>query len=363
MKIVKTPNYLFDAVVLLNRAVSGEDAEASGNRLSTSYGRETGESFKRECRPLVEIQNKVMEKLGDRENEVKLFFERFNVFDVYHPIGCSIALLIVGSDVLDCKATISEAKKGLFGLTAEQRIRRILRTIIMFGESYEKDKKLIDSAGTEDYMAFVGRLDIPSEQKWKMMELLNNFESYAEKVVSIIEIAEKTIEANIGIAEKLLNDCLSEVVGENAEPFRFASANDGEEICQPSLFAFEYEMALTKKNEDGSEVIVRYIGVLNKIMKRISTRSISLDEIISKSKVIADKSRLEILGRLKKANAYGQELADEFGLFPTTVYHHMARLIGTGLVDCTMEGTKSMYSLNREGIKAFLGDLQSYLLD
>lgn len=361
MKIIKSPNYMFDAVVLLSRAISGNGAEAVGNNVLTSYGKDTGESFKRESRPLIKIQNKVMEALRDREDDVRFLFERLGVFDVYNPIGCSVALLMVGSDLLDCKPTVEEAKNGLFGLTVEQRIRRIMRAVVNLGEN--KDKKLVDLAETNEYLAFVSSLEIQSEQKWRMIELLNNFEVYAEKVVTIIQITEKTIEENIGIAEKLLDGYMTEFVGENAEPFRLSYENDNAEICQPTLFAFEYEMAMTKTNDDGSRVVIRYIGVLNRIMKRLSTGSISLDEIISKSKVIADKSRLEILGRLKKSNAYGQELADEFGLYPTTVYHHMARLVGTGLVDCTIEGTKTIYSLNKECIKAFLNDLQSYLID
>ena len=65
-------------------------------------------------------------------------------------------------------------------------------------------------------------------------------------------------------------------------------------------------------------------------------------------KVIADETRLRILGLLAGRDFTGNELAGELGLTPPTVSHHMRRLTDAGIVVTTADAQRVIYALNTE---------------
>src|SRR4051812_34781465 len=62
-------------------------------------------------------------------------------------------------------------------------------------------------------------------------------------------------------------------------------------------------------------------------------------------KALADPMRLQILGLLAAKPRAGHELAEETGLKPPTISHHMRRLLVAGLVDYQPEAQSRIYAL------------------
>jgi DNA-binding transcriptional ArsR family regulator len=73
-----------------------------------------------------------------------------------------------------------------------------------------------------------------------------------------------------------------------------------------------------------------------------------LRRIVSMFKVLADESRLKILGVLAAGPRTGGELAELVGLRASTISHHLTRLKESGLVTVTKDGTSRVYTLDRE---------------
>lgn len=75
-------------------------------------------------------------------------------------------------------------------------------------------------------------------------------------------------------------------------------------------------------------------------------------------KALADPGRLSIIRLLSIRRYYVQELADELGLSPATLSHHLKILMQAMLVSVGIEGRRSYYSLNRGELGALAQELQ-----
>jgi hypothetical protein len=76
------------------------------------------------------------------------------------------------------------------------------------------------------------------------------------------------------------------------------------------------------------------------------------DELVTFFKVLADASRLKIVGLLARQPYSVEELAALLDLKPSTISHHLARLAEVKLVSARAEGYYSVYELDQEALQA-----------
>ena len=69
-------------------------------------------------------------------------------------------------------------------------------------------------------------------------------------------------------------------------------------------------------------------------------------------KVLADETRLKMIGVLAGRECSVEELATSLGVREPTVSHHLAKLKGLGLVRMRAEGTTHLYRLDAEALRA-----------
>ena len=65
-------------------------------------------------------------------------------------------------------------------------------------------------------------------------------------------------------------------------------------------------------------------------------------------KLLADQTRLEILGILLKEDSYVEKIACELSLTPATICYHLKKMESAGVVNCSRSQFYIIYSLNRE---------------
>ncbi|MCR8725455.1 DUF2087 domain-containing protein [Frigidibacter sp. ROC022] len=82
-----------------------------------------------------------------------------------------------------------------------------------------------------------------------------------------------------------------------------------------------------------------------------------LAELLALLKVLADESRLRLLGLLAQAPTSVEALAAALALKEPTVSHHLARLKSAGLVSMTQDGTRHLYALDAEALRRLSRDL------
>lgn len=76
------------------------------------------------------------------------------------------------------------------------------------------------------------------------------------------------------------------------------------------------------------------------------------EELVTFFKALADANRLKIVGLLAQRPYSGQELAALLDLKPSTVSHHLSRLVKAGLVSARAEGYYNLYELDRATLES-----------
>jgi biotin operon repressor len=83
------------------------------------------------------------------------------------------------------------------------------------------------------------------------------------------------------------------------------------------------------------------------------------EELVTFFKVLADASRLKIIGLLAQQPYSVEELAALLELKPSTVSHHLARLTEAGLVSARTQSYYNVYQLNKSALEAMSRELFS----
>lgn len=65
-------------------------------------------------------------------------------------------------------------------------------------------------------------------------------------------------------------------------------------------------------------------------------------------KLLADETRLKILGFLLKEDSYVEKIACELSLTPATICYHLKKMEAAGMVKCSRSQFYIIYSLNKE---------------
>ena len=82
-----------------------------------------------------------------------------------------------------------------------------------------------------------------------------------------------------------------------------------------------------------------------------------LQTILQFFKVLADESRLRLVGVLANGERGVDDLAATLGLTAPTISHHLSRLRAAGLVQMRREGTSHLYRLDTEALRALSKDV------
>lgn len=357
-------NPLLEVLIMLDRLQRGCDVGHTNEFVGKKYGTDVAEKINELSKPLIEIQSKVIEGLDIQSEKMNYLFGRTGVLSPKNPIGCSPASMILANEIFEGSTSIIDVEAKLKELSIEEKLKHIMATICM--ESTNETTS--NAAGLQDFLEYVKELSVSSEQKWRIIDTLMNFDCYAMELCSIFKNAEKILMDSVDLANDLIRESTSwlekadDMKEKVEQAVHFITDDSDENVVCPCLFAPECAITI-RYNGDGKKRSMIYIGVMMSIMQSMPTSEFDSLELVEKTKVLADRSRLDILAYIKNKPAYGQEIADEFNLYSTTISHHMSRLVGSGFVFSSSKGTKSIYSLDRESIGEFLDKLRHFLLD
>ena len=87
--------------------------------------------------------------------------------------------------------------------------------------------------------------------------------------------------------------------------------------------------------------------------------TIKTEHIVSISKALSDKNRVEIVKLLSKNELCACHLLEHFDITQPTLSHHMKQLTESGLVIVTKKGTWNHYSINKEKVEKYIEFLKN----
>lgn len=230
-----------------------------------------------------------------------------------------------------------------------------------------------------DVISRLMELDIDDGEKWKLQKIFFAQKEHQAKILPLLEKAEKCLrhfsEGLSSLTERFyhywtdlfqkhspvsyLHEMLEISLGEN--PLGFC--------LYPSLIMPNVSSIFVEIEDDGSykQMDVYRFGILFGEGFCLRTNNAYTDDgyeayLMQVLKLLADKSKFEILSYIRDKAAYGSQLAKHMNLTTATISHHMSALLNAGLVKMERIDTKVYYSSNKKALEEVLDYSKQVLL-
>ncbi|MDD4291368.1 MAG: metalloregulator ArsR/SmtB family transcription factor [Clostridia bacterium] len=309
--------------------------------LSKFYGL-CDDVFERYYDPMLEVFDYIRDNLTAPKDQIDLYFGKLESLDL--SIGI-IHMYVRYADSLGI-----EDLRERFSMKIQ-----ILCNLI--AEDLKKDN--FNASGLREFSEAINAedMDISDKTRLRLMDYLLCIKEYSVKMNAIVEEAitlfnEKKRELE-RIADKAAEEFGKEcdMAGGICNWLKNAglTINDDDftlyvSVMNPLIISAEHHAV-----KDCIHAV--HYGVLFDEIRRLMRNSKNGIEFAKKQfKSIGDSTRYNILCALKSGRKCGQELVELTGLTPATISHHMNDLSSYMLVDVSVDGKKTLYSLNEAEI-------------
>lgn len=199
-------------------------------------------------------------------------------------------------------------------------------------------------------------LNAPDATKVALLELSRNHRAAGERALACLRPIVAQLEANQAQLEQLAAPYLQQCTPLSELEFFTQLSHlrpDPDTVYTLHPFVFGADTNLTL--DEGPGHVRIYGGILRgELMELVSGRTSAQDQVCETYRLLGDSTRFDILCYLRGRTAYVQELSTRFGLSRNTIHHHMNKLADCGLVQCTIHGNRTYYSLDEEQVQLFL---------
>ena len=351
MEYVQSPNMLMEAMVILGAEANGFDQARLEERLR-SKGVDDLSVFRQHYAPFARLRGDILRQMKlDKRGALNALFVDLPGFQ-YNTTGAfSPAFLLLFAQAFTYNDDLDAFLNAAINRTPEQVARDILLTLDMWeGESCE------DAEHT--FTDVVLSMTVPAESRLALLDLHRNYREKIREAGKLLRPALAALEqegtALMELAASFGRELNQTGIETYLREITSLSLRDGVIYrVYPLLLGPDTNLFLDCPQADGSIVI--YCGVLRQLLLRlVSDTQGNVAQLCEAFHLLADRTRLEILLYLKDHPAYGQELADHFGLARNTIHHHMNKFYNAGLVTCTVEGSRVYYAPDREHLRALV---------
>lgn len=118
-----------------------------------------------------------------------------------------------------------------------------------------------------------------------------------------------------------------------------------------SYFAFNYYLLLNPDDSGKTLIILGYQADKNFLLEKADK-----DKLQRLFKILADKTRFDIICALNGRPYFTQELADKFSLAPSTVNYHLSAMLELDIVTIGRENHRVYYALKKDVFENLIGN-------
>ena len=240
----------------------------------------------------------------------------------------------------------------------------IQKEILKFVDCYEedhiftKDEDLIKEILNDNNLLikFLSQSKIPHEDKWNVIEILNNIQKFKDDFIELIKNYESKYSTFIKKHKKEIDEFYIELENKINQkgtdiqvPFlellNIKKANNV--FIIPSTF-YAYTILHNAKDKDNSYVVIgKYI---NKVFDARDRES-AVEKYVSVFKNLGDLNRYRFIKLLSQGEKYAQEIAEELKITSATVNYHANNLFLSNLLKMERYENKIYYSLNKDTLR------------
>ena len=237
---------------------------------------------------------------------------------------------------------------GLERTEPEEITRAFVR--VLAEEGREPDLPL-DAGGLIGLLRGAGHSDATC---WKLLLLLQSPKEHIRRLAELVQTNLDAYGQALAAAGPALERALKAFP--KGEFFCGRLCQGGEVF--PTLICPALELVSTAGTQ-----CVSYVGLFAGEVKRLlEQRRTAREAVLPALKALGDGSKFDILLSLGRAPKYNLELAEELGLTPATVSHHMSTLLILRLVQVEKRDGRVYYTLARDALRQVIRTLNGLFL-
>lgn len=344
MEYLSEYNLLLEALAYLGRRAAGYTTGWLLNRLRSRGVDNLAELEPLLC-PIGELMTRLDEAIAIEEARLHDLFGNLPGFP-YNSIGSySPGFLLLFPLVAD-------------GDLSERPKERLAGDLAMMLDIAEETTGQREMSG-EELSARVLAMSIPAQSKVAILELYHRPQPVLEQALALVNRVTAQLKKHRPLMERCavpFTKALEESGPDALVSRTSALRGDGKGPQQLRPFLFGMDTLLASPTQI-------YCGILRLQLQAALDSARSPEYNVYRAiKLLADQTRFEILCYLRDHNAYGQELAQKFGLSRNTIHHHMTKLLDAHLVKCTVDGNRTYYTADPETIAELLDRQRELLL-
>ena len=211
----------------------------------------------------------------------------------------------------------------------------------------------------EDIILFIENSGLEGTAKWKLMSIMKQPKKHVLQLIDTIHVNMEAFNKAVSAIRQPLSKLLDQ--------YNASQKNQSDKMF------FEMKNKLSQASNiyptlifPVSQIMFEescYYGLLSQeVIKQGQGHLYSKESLLLKLKALSDSSKLEILISLKSSPKYNLEIAQQMGLTPATMSHHMSVLLNCGFVDVEKRDGKVYYHIKEENIKGMIEDMEQTLL-
>lgn len=280
---------------------------------------------------------------GELPTELK---ESLNFF-----INNKVAMEEIGNLFLeiDCLLPTRDFIQALRAMEENKFIYYILGERIPIATIQEKKLEEIKDSSLREYTVFC----------------MDNYKKFREHFIKLLEEAPKILEVSKDDSYEKKHQEFESYV--NYQLTQLAPLDIAQELMGKQFHRISnYKKYIFISTAYNSTPCIRYFDSDTLIvLKNINPmkEKLTAEHLIKFTKILSDKTRLNILKYIAKKPSFGIELSEHFKVSRPTISHHLDTFNKIGLVNIERDKNTKYYSLNKITYKRYLKELNDFVVD
>lgn len=220
---------------------------------------------------------------------------------------------------------------------------------------FDSNESLETASSLEKIIEFLDKTKLTESENWKLMRIMQNPKFHLDKLMELIE--------NNRFAYEKAWDAVSSQMKALIKQYEKSVSNNEVITKLTTSVMVNADIYPTLSQPLGMLVLEKkcFYGVFCHLVLDNNTANSSKEQLLLCLKALSDKSKFDILCRLKVSPQYNLEIAEQMGLSAATMSHHMGVLLSCGLVTVSKKDGRVYYCLDKQAVSKFIEDLKVML--
>ncbi|MBS6195700.1 MAG: winged helix-turn-helix transcriptional regulator [Clostridiales bacterium] len=295
-------------------------------------------------KPLIALEEEVFREASISEEDFRLYFTP----KLYDPDR-------LGDNLVDVFCDMIRFHEG----SDENERKKLFANYVLFDFDLAKETA---APSTDEFFRLLRNFSADPGCKWECYEIYCNLEEHFAHVKELLAPVIAVLKRHEGTLLKLIRENAPSETPHFLKDQQFIrNLYMDELLLEYSVFGFN-GVGVRILDVSPNHGRVSYGIYVDAFVQEKARQEQASLQTADRWKSLSDKNRIRILCLLKEREMFGQELKEALGLSNATISHHMNALLVDDFVSLRKDGSRVVYSLNREKIREAIDGIKNLLL-